>query len=100
MRLTVVVFFVCFGMASAQQIADPNFDASVAHPTYTTTHPRVAIDQAHDNFHTKDELFKPFADLLRNDGYNVVANTAKFTSGGFAGIDVLERVSKIGSASR
>jgi len=76
-------------MTLAQQMADPNFDATVIHPTYTTTHPRVAIDQAHDNLHTKDELFKPFADLLRNDGYNVVANTAKFTSGSLENIDVL-----------
>ena len=89
MRLTVVVFFMCVATVLAQQMADPNFDATVAHPAYTTTHPRVAIDQAHDNFHTKDELFKPFADLARNDGYNVVANTAKFSSGSLAGIDVL-----------
>src|ERR1039457_762022 len=70
-------------------MADPNFDATVSHPAYRATHPHVAIDQAHDNFHTKDELFKPFADLLRNDGYNVVANTAKFTSGSLEDIDVL-----------
>src|SRR5258708_36238114 len=95
MRLTYEVnrhsffFFVSVGVALAQQVADPDFDATVAHATYIRTHPRVAIDQAHDNFHTKDELFKPFADLLRNDGYDVVANTAKFTSGSLEGIDVL-----------
>jgi hypothetical protein len=88
MRLTAL-FFVFTAVALAQQMADPNFDPSVNHPTYTTTHPRVAIDQAHDNFHTKDGLFKPFADLLRNDGYNVVANSSKFTSNSLEGIDVL-----------
>jgi hypothetical protein len=73
----------------AQQIADPNFDATVAHPSYTSSHPRVTIDEAHSNIHTASGLFKPFADLLRNDGYDVVTNTAKFTSDVLRGNDVL-----------
>jgi hypothetical protein len=77
-----------YGLA-AQQIPDPNFDATVAHPAYTASHPRVAIDEAHKNIHTAGGLFKPFADLARNDGYDVVANTAKFTSNGLQGNDVL-----------
>jgi hypothetical protein len=96
LRLTLIAFFLSVGVASAQQIPDPNFDATVTQPTYTTTHPRVAIDQAHDNFHTKDDLFKPFADLLRNDGYSVGANTAKFTSVSLQGIDVLVISNAIG----
>jgi hypothetical protein len=77
-----------FGIA-AQQIPDPSFDATVAHPAYITSHPRVAIDEAHKNIHTAGRLFKPFADLARNDGYNVVTNTAKFTSDDLQGNDVL-----------
>ncbi|HEV7968194.1 MAG TPA: hypothetical protein VGP19_11525 [Candidatus Acidoferrales bacterium] len=73
----------------AQQIPDPNFDATVAHPAYTASHPRVAIDEAHKNIHTAGGLFKPFADLARNDGYDVVANTAKFTRDSLQGYDVL-----------
>src|SRR5260370_12482208 len=73
----------------AQQIADPNFDATVAHPAYTASHPRVAIDEAHKNIHTARGLFKPFADLSRNDGYDVVTNTAKLTSDDLRGNDVL-----------
>jgi hypothetical protein len=96
MKITILVFLACVGVALAQQMADPNFDAAVAHATFTTTHPQVAIDQAHDNFHTKDGLFKPFADLLRNDGYYVGANTAKFTSASLEGIDVLVISNAIG----
>jgi hypothetical protein len=73
----------------AQQIPDPTFDATVAQPTYTISHPRVAIDEAHKNIHTAGGLFKPFADLLRNDGYDVVTNTAKFTDDRLQGNDVL-----------
>ena len=77
-----------YGIA-AQQISDPNFDATVAHPAYTTSHPRVTIDQAHRNFHTAGGLFKPFADLARNDGYDVVSNTERFTRESLQGKDVL-----------
>jgi hypothetical protein len=89
MKLVIFVIFVGVGISTAQQMADPNFEATVARPAYTTNHPHVAIDQAHNNFHTKDGLFKPFADLLQNDGYNVTVNTAKFTRGSLKGIDVL-----------
>jgi hypothetical protein len=92
----LTLFLLSAGVVSAQQIPDPNFDAAVTRPTYTTTHPSVAIDQGHDNFHTKDGLFKPFADLLRNDGYTVVANTAKFTSVSLESIDVLVISNAIG----
>jgi hypothetical protein len=77
-----------YGIA-AQQMADPNFDATVAPPAYTASHLRVTIDEAHNNIHTARGLFKPFADLLRNDGYDVVTNTAKFTSDDLRGNDVL-----------
>lgn len=91
MRGTIIVVscFVWSVALCAQQIADPNFDAKVIHPTYTTTHPRVAIDEAHDNFHTQDGLFKPFVDLLRNDGYDVRPNKTKFSGASLSGIDVL-----------
>src|ERR1700751_6039851 len=74
---------------TAQQIPDPNFNSTVAHPAYTSSHPRVAIDEAHNNIHTSGGLFKPFADLARNDGYDVVSNTAKFTSDSLHGKDVM-----------
>jgi hypothetical protein len=49
----------------------------------------VAIDEAHGNFHTADGRYKPFADLLRSDGYNVVAFTSTFDDRSLGGIDVL-----------
>jgi hypothetical protein len=64
--------------ASAQQRADPDFDTSVASPAYVSTHPIVAIDQAHHNFHTADGRYQPFAMLLRHDGYRVEAGTRAF----------------------
>jgi hypothetical protein len=80
-----VVIVLSLGLASwladAQQIADPNFKAAVDHPAYTSKHPRVVIDEAHNNFHTADGRYKPLAELLRADGYEVVAGKKPFTEG-------------------
>jgi hypothetical protein len=79
-RLTaLLVLMTAAATAFAQQIADPDFDASVKVKTYgAKDHPRVAIDEAHHNFHTMDGRYKPLADLLTNDGYEVAANKEKF----------------------
>jgi len=65
--------------ALAQQLADPEFNTNVAKPAYSKSEPRVLFDEAHHNFHTTDGRYKPFADLLRNDGYRVVRNRQPFT---------------------
>ncbi len=76
------VLFLAFAAcpATAQQLADPNVDVSVAKPAYAKgAGPLVLIDAAHHNFHTADGRFKPFADLLRNDGFKVEESKAAFT---------------------
>lgn len=73
----------------AQQIPDPDFDASVKQKTYEREHPRVVIDEAHFNFHTAGERYKPLAQLLANDGYDVASNTSKFDKDALKSIRVL-----------
>lgn len=73
----------------AQQMADPHFETKVAHPAYAESHPKVLIDEAHANFHTAEGRYKPFADLLRSDGYEVIRGTKKFDKGSLDGISVL-----------
>lgn len=65
--------------AHAQQLADPHFNATVAHPAYTKNYPRVLFDEAHNNFHTAAGPYKPFADLIFSDGYQLVVNRKPFT---------------------
>jgi hypothetical protein len=72
-----------------QQIVDPDFKAAVEKPAYLRGGPTVAIDEAHSNFHTAGGQYKPFAELLANDGYRVIASTRNFETGMLAGIDVL-----------
>ena len=75
--------------AMAQQFADPEFDAKVDRPAFTDRHPVVLFDEAHNNFHTAGGRYKPFADLLKNDGYHVTPNKKKFTSEALKGCSVL-----------
>jgi hypothetical protein len=72
-----------------QQMADPNFNASIQNPAYVSKHPKVIIDEAHSNFHTAGGRYKPFADLLRSDGYQIVTGAEKFQKKNLQGASVL-----------
>lgn len=74
---------------SAQQVSDPDFDTSVARPAYPAGGPVVVLDEAHANFHTADGRYRPFADLLRSDGYTVLAGETAFDAAALSGVDVL-----------
>ena len=63
----------------AQQLPDPEFNVSVDSPAYKKEGPRVMFDEAHHNFHTADGRYKPFVDLMMNDGYRVIRNRQPFT---------------------
>jgi hypothetical protein len=56
----------------------------------------VAVDQAHHNFHTVSGRYRPFGDLLRNDGYEVVPNTMTFSASGLSTLRVLVEVNAMG----
>jgi hypothetical protein len=49
----------------------------------------VVVDSAHANYHTLDNLYAPFAALLRNDGFRVVDSKTPFTADSLAPIKVL-----------
>lgn len=65
--------------AAGQQIADPGFNVRVESPSYTKNFPRVLFDEAHNNFHTSTGRYKPFADLIFSDGYQVTVNRKPFS---------------------
>lgn len=64
---------------NAQQMADPEFNTTVSNPAYSKNGPRVLFDEAHNNFHTIDGRYKPFAELIINDGYRVIRNRVSFS---------------------
>jgi hypothetical protein len=89
--VSLVVLFLCIslGAVAQQQIVDPDFDTTIKKPAYKSGGPTVAIDEAHDNFHTTSGQYSPLAALLRNDGYRVIASQVPFETKNLAGIRVL-----------
>jgi len=76
-------------LRAQQQEADNTFDMSVARPAHTTRHPVLAIDEAHNNFHTATGRYEPFAKLMTNDGLRVTSSSSKLSAKALQGVDVL-----------
>jgi len=88
----VIAAFACDAAAFGQnmkQIADPAFDAGVAVPAFTKNHPRVLFDEAHHNASTTAGRYKPFVDLIANDGYRVTPNKREFSETTLSGVHFL-----------
>ena len=82
MKIVVAVCaFLLFSYTAvvAQQMPDPEFNTSVENSAYKKEGPRVMFDEAHHNFHTTEGRYKPFVDLVINDGYRVVRNRQSFS---------------------
>jgi len=94
---TCVLVAVLSLTAVAQQQADPEFNASVANPAYNKNGPRVLFDEAHHNFHTAEGRYKPFVDLLLNDGYRIVRNREPFTKASLSSFKVLVIANALGA---
>lgn len=94
-KLRSGTFALAFGatmpaqQAPTGQMADPNFDARVEKPAYKADGPKVLFDEAHNNFHTASGRYKPFADLISNDGYQIVSNKEKFSADTLKGYQIL-----------
>ncbi len=86
------------GGGGGGQRADPNFDTKVARPAYAATHPRVLFDEAHNNFHTTDGRYKPFAQVMASDGYTIIPNKERFTRDLLAKGDILLIANALGAA--
>ncbi len=95
----ITTVFVSATAGIAQQVADPDFDTKVAKPAYTKKHPKVFLDEAHNNFHTASGRYKPFADLITSDGYQVIPNKQKFTKALLEGCDVLVISNALGAVA-
>lgn len=76
-------------IATQTQRADDSYDISVKDPAYKTNGPKVLFDEAHQNFHKTTGNFKPFAELIRNDGFVVTPNTQPFSTATLKGYKIL-----------
>src|SRR5690349_1249238 len=84
-------------VAVGQQAPDLEFNTSVENPAYKREGPRVLFDEAHHNFHTTDGRYKPFVDLLENDGYRVVRSRLPFSKTTLASAKILVIANALGA---
>ena len=96
LALALALVFQTYYVA-AQQISDPEFSPTVAHPAYTKNYPRVVFDEAHNNFHTTTGRYKPFVDLIGSDGYNVVPGRKLFAKPSLSTFKILVIANALGA---
>lgn len=72
LALSFVACVLMIFSATAQQLPDTAFEYPIRQSAYQSGRgPLVMIDEAHNNFHTKNGGFRAFSNLLTKDGYNV-----------------------------
>src|SRR5215510_2648024 len=100
MKLFIIIFalllLTCVP-AMAQQQPDPEFNTSVENPAYKREGPRVMFDEAHHNFHTTEGRYKPFVDLMMNDGYRIIRNRQSFSKQRLASYKILIIANALGA---
>jgi hypothetical protein len=86
----------------AQQVMDTAFVPRLRSvPTYASGKgPVVLIDEAHNNFHTANGRYRPFAKLLEADGLVVRPNAAQFDSASLAAGRVLVIANAVSAQNR
>ncbi|MGK2935944.1 MAG: hypothetical protein ACSLFE_11985 [Gemmatimonadaceae bacterium] len=93
-RFVFAVLCVCVSAApvtgAAQQVVDSTFHPTVTAPAFAAgSGPAVLFDEAHNSFHSLSRSFRPFAELLRLDGYRVTPLEAKLSAAALTGADIL-----------
>jgi len=93
-RLFIAAWMLIFGIflagCASGQVPDRSYQPSIAEPAYPQSEgPLVCLDEAHNNFHTLEDRFWAFGELLRKDGYKVEANREKFSAPILKACDVL-----------
>lgn len=79
--LMVIVISLLVGCNSSEQVPDKTFNPSITDPAYGVGEgPVVCLDEGHNNFHTLDNRFWAFGELLRRDGYVVESSKEKFSA--------------------
>jgi hypothetical protein len=87
---TVILLLTATGIVAGQQVPDLEHKPPIPRPAYEAGKgPHVAIDEAHHNFHTAEGRYKPFAELLRRDGYRVDGLRKALSAESLKGVDVL-----------
>ena len=90
-KLVLIVCCLWVGQLSAQrQYSDTTYLPPAFVSAYSSGEgPAVYIDEAHNNFHTREGRYAPFAKVLELDGFRVLSSTAEFSRDQLAEMDIL-----------
>ena len=80
-KIFILTFFILtFSISFSQQVPDESYNPEIKSPAYEKGKgPVVFLDEAHNNFHTLDYRYRPFAKLLEKDGYEIKPSKSKIT---------------------
>lgn len=88
-RYTTLLLAVLLASCGGGQKADPEYEARSDRPAFAAYQPRVLFDEAHQNIHTVEGTYAPFADLIASDGYAVLSNEDEFSKELLSGCEIL-----------
>jgi hypothetical protein len=88
--LTVCLLLTVAANLNGQQVSDTSYNPAIRNPAYASGKgPVVYIDEGHNNFHTKEGRYLPFARLLERDGYGVEGFEGTFEAERLKGCRIL-----------
>lgn len=88
--LSFVLLLLPLMVVNAQQEGDPDFNPVIESPSYNPGKgPLVYVDEAHNNFHTLEGRFAPFANLLKKDGYSFLPFSEQISAESLMPVDIL-----------
>ena len=88
--LLALAALLAAGLPAQRQYADTLFSPPIDDPAYAPgAGPAVYIDAGHQNFHTREGRYRPFATVLERDGYRVRSFPGPFTPAALRPVDIL-----------
>lgn len=87
LSIVCVSLFSCGGSGTGSK-PDTSFDVSVQEPQLAIAKPKILFDEAHNNTHHLDNTYKPFAQLLKNDGCDISACDESITAQLLSQVDI------------
>ncbi len=102
MRSVLLLLILCTCQTlQAQQVADTAFRFANPEPIYAAGNgPLVCVDGGHNNFHTIDGRYGPFADVVRSDGFEVAEVEGKLAAETIGSCRVLVIANPLGEETR
>lgn len=91
--ISIIIMYSC-----SDQKPDGDFNTKVDHPYINKRSIKVLYDEGHHNIHKLSRTYRPFRDVLENDGYHISAINSEFTQDVLKGANILVIVNPLGGS--